>query len=113
MAVKNNVPRLFDLTGRAALVTGGAGHLGTAISRALAEAGARVVIASRDLAECRRLAAQLEADGLRALAVRMDVTSDASVKRALAEIRRRAGRLDVVVNNAYTGVFKRLGELTA
>jgi len=103
---------LFCLSGRVALVTGGAGHLGTAISRALAEAGATAVIASRNLAECRRLAARLEADGLRALTVRMDVTSDASVKRALAEVKRRAGRLDIVVNNAYACVPKRLGELT-
>jgi NAD(P)-dependent dehydrogenase (short-subunit alcohol dehydrogenase family) len=102
---------LFSLTGRVALVTGGAGHLGTAISRALAEAGATVVIASRDLAKCRRLAAELETDGLRALAVRLDVNSDGSVKRALAEVKRRAGRLDILVNNAYSGVFKRLGEI--
>ena len=103
---------LFDLSGRVALVTGGAGHLGTAMSRALAGAGATVVVASRDVGNCRRLAKELESGGAGALAVRMDVTSDSSVARGLAEVRRKLGRLDVVVNNAYSGVFKRLGELT-
>lgn len=112
MARDATIRDLFDLSGRTALVTGGAGHLGTAISRALAEAGAEVVIASRDLAECRGLAAAILADGLAALAVRMDVTSDSSVRRALAEVRRRTGRLDIVVNNAYAGVFKPLGKVS-
>ena len=112
MTAEKSVARLFDLTGRVALVTGGAGHLGAAISRALAEAGSTVVIASRDLAKCRRLAGQMGAAGLRALAVRMDVTDDRSVRRALAEVARRAGRLDVLVNNAYAGVFKRFGEIS-
>jgi gluconate 5-dehydrogenase len=106
------VQDLFDLSGRTALVTGGAGHLGTAISRALAEAGAEVVIASRNLGECRKAAAAILADGLAAFAARMDVTSDSSVRRALAEVRGRTGRLDIVVNNAFAGVFKPLGKLS-
>jgi NAD(P)-dependent dehydrogenase (short-subunit alcohol dehydrogenase family) len=112
MARGATINELFDLSGRAALVTGGAGHLGTAISWALAEAGALAVVASRDLGACRRLAGEIRAAGLSALAVRMDVTSDASVRHALAEIRRRAGRLDVVVNNAFAGVFRPLGKIS-
>ena len=53
------IQNLFDLTGRVALITGGSGFLGQSMSRALAEAGASVVIASRDLAR-----AQAVADGL-------------------------------------------------
>jgi gluconate 5-dehydrogenase len=112
MGCENTPAGIFDLSGRVALVTGGAGHLGTEISRALAGAGATVVVASRGLARCRKLAAEICASGGAALAMRVDVTGDASVRRALGEVARRCGQLDVVVNNAYAGVFKRLGELT-
>ncbi len=105
--IKNDtIAELFDLEPRVALVTGGAGHLGSAISEALAEAGASVVIASRNLANCRKLAKRIELWGGSALALKLDVTGDASVKKCIAEVRKRYRRLDVLVNNAFAGSFK-------
>ena len=58
------VQALFDLTGRAAIVTGGGTHLGRAMAEALAELGAAVYLASRDAARCEQVAAELRAAGL-------------------------------------------------
>ncbi|MHC4914606.1 MAG: SDR family NAD(P)-dependent oxidoreductase [Planctomycetota bacterium] len=106
MKTDRTIAELFDLQDRVALVTGGAGHLGAAISEALAEAGATVVIASRKLANCRRLARRIEGWNGSAVPLTLDVTSDASAKRCVARIRKRCGRLDVLVNNAFAGRFK-------
>ena len=57
------VHELFDLTGKAALITGGTGHLGSAMSRALAEAGASVVVSSRDATRARQAAGALPSPG--------------------------------------------------
>lgn len=81
----------FDLSGRVALVTGGAGLLGVEHARALAEAGARVVLGDLDID-----AAQARAKELGASAVRLDVTDPASVRRAVDETR----GVHILVNNA-------------
>jgi gluconate 5-dehydrogenase len=92
------VKRLFDLGGRKALVTGGSGRLGFAISGALAQAGASVLVAGRDPARTETAAVRLRADGGEVRAVTMDVTSTRSVEKALA----KAGSLDILVNNAVS-----------
>ncbi|MEV1291331.1 glucose 1-dehydrogenase [Pseudonocardia sp. NPDC049635] len=87
----------IDLTGRTALVTGGAQGLGEGMARALAAAGARVVVA--DIQE--ELGAKLaEALGEQHGSVHLDVTDDASWTAAVATTVERFGGLDVVVNNA-------------
>jgi len=91
---------LFDLTGQVALVTGGSGRVGRQLSRALAQAGATVVVASRNVKRCQDFAAQLEEDGHKAIAVCLDVADEASVTEAMNVIVERLGRLDVLVNNA-------------
>ncbi len=106
MAAEKTIAELFDLDGRVALVTGGAGHLGSAISEALAEAGATVAIASRNLANCRKRAREIESWGGSAIALKLDITSDASAKKCIAAVKKRAGRLDILVNNALAGSFK-------
>lgn len=106
MAAEKTIAELFDLDGRVALVTGGAGHLGSAISEALAEAGATVAIASRNLANCRKRAREIESWGGSAVALKLDITSDASAKKCIAALKKRAGRLDILVNNALAGSFK-------
>ena len=64
MVAGMRVQTLFDLTGRAAVVTGGGTHLGRAMAEALGELGAAVYLASRDGARCERVAAELRASGL-------------------------------------------------
>jgi NAD(P)-dependent dehydrogenase (short-subunit alcohol dehydrogenase family) len=88
------------LAGRVAIVTGGAGGIGVAYGRGLAEAGAAVVLA--DLAGERAVAAagDLEAAGFAALGVAVDVTDDESVAAMVAATVERFGRVDVLVNNA-------------
>jgi len=91
---------LFDLSGKIAVVTGGSRGLGREMVLAFAEAGADVVIASRKLDACERLAAEVEGLGRRALPVACHVGKwddcDALVERAYGEF----GTVDVLVNNA-------------
>ncbi|WP_375432469.1 SDR family NAD(P)-dependent oxidoreductase [uncultured Friedmanniella sp.] len=90
----------FSLAGRTALVTGGNRGLGHAFARGLAEAGASVMIASRDEALNDTVVAELTADGLAVQALTADITSDADVTRMVAETVDRLGRIDILVNNA-------------
>ena len=96
------IQQLFDLTGRVAIVTGGAGLLGKQFSQALAEAGAKVVIASRNQETCQAWVDQLRAGGYDALALPLDVTDPESSKALVAATLAHYGRLDILVNNAYT-----------
>ncbi|HJW89577.1 MAG TPA: SDR family oxidoreductase [Anaerolineales bacterium] len=100
-----DLPALFDLHGRVAVVTGGAGLLGTQFCDTLGAAGAQVVVADINLEAAETLAASLIArwpapSGPRALAVQMDVTSPESVRRMVSTTVDRFGRLDILVNNA-------------
>lgn len=97
-----HVGNLFSLQGRVALVTGGAGKYGTHISWALAEAGAKVLIASRNKCKCEGLARDLKQAGLTAEALALDLSSEESVNAAADRIRSEWQRLDILVNNAVT-----------
>lgn len=90
---------LSRFTSKVALVTGGAGVLGTAVSRRLAAEGATVVLADLDLDAAEEAAAAL---GAGASAVRMDVTRGDDVRAAMAATAQQHGGLDVLVNNAGT-----------
>jgi NAD(P)-dependent dehydrogenase (short-subunit alcohol dehydrogenase family) len=95
--------RLFRLDGKVCLVTGGAGHLGAAMSTALAEAGGHVLILGRTQRTLAALARQLTDRGLSAEAVTSDVTMAEDIKSLVADLKKRHGKLDVLVNNAYSG----------
>ncbi len=95
------IQQLFDLTGRVAIVTGGAGLLGKQFSRALAEAGAQVVIASRNQENCGAWAEQLRGEGYAALALPLDLTLPESSEALVAVTLEACGRVDILVNNAY------------
>ena len=91
----------LTMNGKAALVTGGARRIGRCIALALAQAGADVAITYRSSQqEAAQTAAELQALGVRALAVRCDVRSEASVRAAIDNTAALFGRLDLLVNNA-------------
>lgn len=90
----------FDLTNRVAVVTGGAGLLGAEFCRALAQAGAQVVVCDLNEASAHGVAQALTEQGMRALPVTTDVTAPASVEDMLRTVLRVFGRLDVLVNSA-------------
>ncbi len=89
---------LFYLYGRTAVVTGATGLLGRQHCRALAEAGATVVLADLDLDACRALAADLI--GSDHLCLHVDVTAPDSLLAAREAILEHSGRIDILVNNA-------------
>src|ERR1700751_425005 len=89
----------FDLSGRRALVTGGGSGLGFAIARALAEAGARVIINGRDRARLESSAATLAADGLAVETAPFDVTQTSAVAASIVALEGEAP-IDILVNNA-------------
>ncbi len=92
--------RLFDLSGRVALVTGGTRGLGLEIARALSSAGAAVIVASRKEAACAQVAAELRASGGRALGCPCHVGRWDDLERLVEAAYREFGRVDVLVNNA-------------
>jgi len=93
---------MSDLTGRVALVTGATGHLGQAMSLALAEAGAHVIVNARRATRCTALVDQLKARGLSAETAAFDVTDAEAVASFIAR-RGRETPLHILVNNAAQG----------
>jgi 2-dehydro-3-deoxy-D-gluconate 5-dehydrogenase len=104
--------QLFDLTGRVAIVTGGNGGIDLGMARGLAAAGAAIVVAARDEAKSVEAVRELEGLGARAVAVRVDVTQEASCRAMVQSTLDRFGRLNVLVNNAGTNIRKQPQEYT-
>jgi len=98
---------MFDLKGRAALVTGGNGGIGLGFARGLAKAGAAVMVAGRNAAKNAAAVAELKALGATADSVEVDVTDEASIRAMVATTAERLGRLDILVNNAGTNIRNR------
>ncbi|MDX1979636.1 MAG: SDR family oxidoreductase [Bryobacteraceae bacterium] len=103
---------LFDLTGKAALVTGGSRGLGKAMARIYAEAGANIMICSRNEDELRSAASEIGAG----LPVRVEwMTTDMADRAAVAQLAQatldRFGRVDVLVNNAGSNVPQPIDEV--
>jgi 3-oxoacyl-[acyl-carrier protein] reductase/pteridine reductase len=100
------------LRGKACLITGAARRLGRASALALAHAGADVAITFRNSArEAQQTVVDLSSLGVRAFALRCDITDEASVKSMMQEAGRELGRIDILVNNAAnyeTAEFERL-----
>jgi len=96
-----NVIDSFKLKGKVAVVTGGTGHLGTSISEGLAEAGADLVIASRNVERCRVLARKLvERYKINALGMAIDISSMQAIEDCMDNINREMGAIDILINNA-------------
>jgi len=99
--------KMFDLTGRVALVTGGNGGIGLGMATGLAKAGATVMVAGRNAAKNEAAVAGLRALGAKAESIAVDVTDPASIKAMVEETAKRCGRLDILVNNAGTNIRNR------
>lgn len=91
------------LAGKVAFITGGGSGIGEACALSLANAGANVAIADRDLVGAQRVADKVIAEGGNACAINLDVANDEAVGKAIAETIAKFGRLDIAVNNAGIG----------
>ena len=103
----------MELQGRVALVTGGAGGIGGAAVRGLAKAGISGVAVNyrKSGKEAEELAAEIERQGVNAIAIQADVQNDAHVRTMMKTIEGKFGRLDVVVNNAGVTHWVKLADL--
>jgi len=104
--------RLFDLSGRTAVVTGAGRGLGRAMSLALAGAGADVAIPDIDESSARSVAEEIRSLGRRSLAVATDVTDPAQVDIMAQRVMQEWGHIDILVNNAGINIRKPILELS-
>src|SRR5882672_9659670 len=102
----------FDLTGKVAIVTGTSRGLGQSFARALAQAGADLVITSRDSKSLAPFQAEIEALGRRALPLALDVRRLDSIQAMVQSAHKHFGKIDVLVNNAGCNVRKPAVEVT-
>ena len=91
---------LFSLKGKTAIVTGGAIGLGRQMAIGLAETGADIVICSRKLEKCEEAAHEIRSLGVRALALRCDLTRAEEVDQGVKETLKEFGKIDILVNNS-------------
>ena len=95
--------KLLDLAGKTAIVTGGSLGIGYGISYRLAEAGANVVVTSRNIEEVKKAVSELKQKGFNAEGVKTDVSKEEEVQNLVAETIKLFGGVDILVNNA--GIF--------
>jgi 2-deoxy-D-gluconate 3-dehydrogenase len=98
--------KLFDLSGKVAIVTGGNGGIGLGMARGMAQCGAAVMVAGRDAAKNKAAVEEIAGLGVEAAAVEVDLTQEKSCKAMVQATLDRFGRLDILVNNAGTNVRK-------
>lgn len=103
--------KLFDLTGRVALVTGASSGLGLRFARVLAANGASVVLVARRKERLAQTRAMIEQAGGRAIAVEADVGDRAAMRRAFDEAEAAFGTVTLLVNNAGVGMSQRIVDL--
>jgi NAD(P)-dependent dehydrogenase (short-subunit alcohol dehydrogenase family) len=105
--------KLFDLTGRVAIVTGGTRGIGRAVAEGFVAAGAKVVVASRKAEACAETEKHLTEQGGEALGVPTHLGELDALRALVERTIERFGRLDVVVNNAANALAQPLGQYTA
>ena len=105
--------KLFDLTGKVAIVTGGNGGIGLGMARGLADAGATIVIVGRNQPKSAAATEEIKKTGGKAIAIEADVTDRNAVKDVIAGTVREFGRLDILVNNAGINIRKPPQDLAA
>ena len=107
------VAELFDLGGKVAIVTGGNGGLGLGMALGLAEAGANIVVAARNPDKTAQALQQIEALGVQARGLTVDVRQESSIRSMIADAIDAFGRVDILVNNAGISIRKQPQELSA
>lgn len=111
--VNRSLKSLFDMTGKTVFITGGAGYLGSAYCEALAELGADIMIADFKVEQGEAVAKRVVKEyGKRVAVVECNITDPMSVRAALAKTQETFGRLDVLINNAYSGNKNRFETIT-
>ena len=105
--------KLFDLTGKVAIVTGGNGGIGLGMARGLTDAGATIVIVGRNQPKSAAATEEIKKTGGKAIAIEADVTDRNAVKDVIAGTVREFGRLDILVNNAGINIRKPPQDLAA
>ena len=103
---------LFDLSGKVAVVTGASRGLGQYFGRALAQAGADLVITSRDKSRLAEFQEEIEALGRRALPVQLDVLKESDIENMVRAAMAEYGQIDILVNNAGLNVRQPASEFT-
>jgi 2-deoxy-D-gluconate 3-dehydrogenase len=103
---------LFDLKGRAAIVTGGNGGIGLGMARGLAQAGAAIAIAGRNAKKSEAAAAELAKLGVKTAVLSVDVADEASCTRMIGDAKKQLGRVDILINNAGISIRKPPHELS-
>jgi len=104
--MNKSLQQLLSLKGRTAVVTGGSGYLGTAISETLAELGANLVLASRDQAKCVKKCEEIArstGNSIQAVGLELDLLKRDSAMRFLADVHEHFKAIDILVNNAWSG----------
>jgi NAD(P)-dependent dehydrogenase (short-subunit alcohol dehydrogenase family) len=94
--------QLFDLDGKIAFVSGASRGIGEAIAKLLAQQGAHVIVSSRKIDDCQKVADAIIADGGKATAVACHIGEMEQISNVFAQIKEQFGRLDILVNNAAT-----------
>ena len=105
--------KLLNLSGKTAIVTGGSLGIGYGISYRLAEAGANVVVTSRNIEDVNKAVEELKQKGFKAVGVKTDVSLEADVKNLVLEVVKSFGSIDILVNNAGMFPFAPLSQLTS
>jgi 2-dehydro-3-deoxy-D-gluconate 5-dehydrogenase len=99
-------PKMFDLSGEVAVVTGGNCGIGRGIALGLAEAGAAVAILARNEEKNRKVLAEIEKLGAKGIAVQLDVTNRDGLRPAMEEVERQLGPISILVNNAGIAILR-------
>lgn len=95
---------MFDLTGKAVIVTGASSGLGADAARAYAKQGADVALLARRKEKLEAVAAEIQSMGRKAIAIQCDVSKEESVKNAIDEVLKAFGKIDILLNNAGVAV---------